>query len=231
MDHLKFLTFVLFLSFFQYSYAQDTKLGYGLLSGVSLNNNSFDLDFPEDYLDYSFSSEYRATIAVGAFVNSIFARNFGLKLMGNYANKGGKTNVSLTSSNNVTAVQRSYVSSLEYFQFSLIPEFLIPFEETTQSSVHFSAGGYYSFLLSASEKFTTDNSLSMEYTIQRDIMDELSGSDAGLVFGAGLNYRHFLLEIIYNLGLSNIVKDESEQSIMNSKNNSISILIGWSGGY
>lgn len=209
MDHLRFLTFVLFLSFFQYSNAQDTKLGYGLLAGVSLNNNSFDLDFPEDYLDYSFSSEYRATVAVGAFANSIFARNFGLKLMGNYANKGGKTNVSLTSSNNVTAVQRSYVSSLEYFQFSLIPELLIPFEETTQSNVHFSAGGYYSFLLSASEKFTTDNSLSLEYTIQRDIMDELSGSDAGLVFGAGLNYRHFLLEIIYNLGLSNIVKDRN----------------------
>ncbi len=168
---------------------------------------------------------------MGAYVNSIFVRNFGLKFMGNYANKGGKTNVSLTSTQNVTGVQRSYVSSLEYFQFSLIPELLLPIEEGTVSNVHFGAGGYYSFLLAANEKFTTESSLSLGYTTERKITDELNGSDAGLVLSAGLNYRHFLLEIKYDLGLSNIVNDNSEQSIMTSKNNSFNILIGWSGGY
>ena len=56
-----------------------------------------------------------------------------------------------------------------------------------------------------------------------DIKDNVSSTDFGLVFGLGVNIQKFLLEVRYNLGLTDI--DEYPDS--NVKNSVIGILAGY----
>jgi hypothetical protein len=231
MKILKFIPLLLFL-FRSDPVAQQTSYSFGFLGGVTLSNNSFQYDFPDDDLDESFTNDNRASFSLGGYFEKFFVRNFGLKLMANYANKGGTTNLSIVANDQeVTSLDRTYSSSLEYIQLSLVPELVVPIEKNSVSNVHFGAGGYYSFLLVATENITAEKPFSNTVSEEKKITNRLNGGDAGIVFSAGLNYRAFLMELRYDLGLSNIVDEDAGQSILSSSTRSLNILVGWSGGF
>lgn len=221
-----------FLFLFQLdAFPQQGKRSYGIFSGVSLNTNSLSLETGNDYLDTSYSNSIKPAFNIGMYAMYDFAPNFGVKLMGQYTNKGGITYMDTYTTSDVTSIERSYRNTINYIQFSLLPQLNLPFsQKSPESKFYFNAGGYLSFKLSASENIYSHTYL-QELTIDKDISHNIAGSDAGLIFGAGIIYKSFLFDLRYDLGLSNVVGNPDLQDVMDINNRSINFSIGYTGGF
>ena len=227
-----FLPFILFLLLTaSRGFPQDGKMNYGIFSGVGLNTNSFEYETASSFLDTSYTNEIKASFNIGLFLTYDFVRNFSLKFQGQYANKGGETNVNTYLLSNTTYVNRTYTNTINYLQFSLLPQLNLPFSKTSdESKAYFNAGGYLSVKLSASENID-NQTLYQQLVIDKDISNSISGSDAGLIFAAGIIYKGFLLDIRYDLGLSNIADDPDFNDAVSIKNRSLNFSLGWTGGF
>jgi hypothetical protein len=211
--------------------SQEEKMSYGIFSGVSLNTNSYDYETGSSYLDTSYTNDTKAAFNLGMYVMYEFVRNFSLKFQGQYTNKGGETNTNTYTVSNTSYVNRTYTNTINYLQFSLLPQLNLPFSKNTaESKAYFNAGGYLSFKLSASENVFS-NTVYQVLNVDKDISSSISGTDAGLIFAGGVIYKGFLLEIRYDLGLSNIADDQNFNDAVNIKNNSLNFSLGWTGGF
>lgn len=207
------------------------KASVGIFSGISLNTNSFEFDDKNNFLDTSYSNDTKSSFNLGMYVIYDFTRNFGLKLQGQYTGKGGISTVNVLYGTSLTPIERSYKSSISYLQFSLLPQVNFPFSELTDESKAFlNAGGYLSFMLSAWE-YMDSETLYQSLNLDKDISNSLSGTDAGFIFGGGLIYKGFLIDIRYDLGVTDIVDDPDLKNILSIKNSSINFSIGWTGGF
>lgn len=223
---------VLFLFLFtSQAFPQNGKYGFGIFSGVSLNTNSYEFDNGNELFDTSYTNDIKTAFNLGLFINYGFSDNFGVKLQGQYTNKGGITKVNSFYSTDLTLIERTYTNTINYFQFSLLPVFNLPFNKnSTNEKAYFNVGGYLSFKLSATESI--ENQTLLQYLdLEKDISSSISGTDAGLIFGAGIIYKGFLLGIRYDLGLSNIVDIQDIEDVLSIKNRSLNFSIGWTGGF
>lgn len=74
-------------------------------------------------------------------------------------------------------------------------------------------------------KATEDFEDSSEDEEEEDIKDDIEGTEFGLVFGAGVSIRNFLVEGRYIAGLTNIAKGEDiDESV---RNRAFAILVGF----
>lgn len=212
--------------------SQEEKMSYGIFSGVSLNTNSYDYETGSSYLDTSYTNDTKAAFNLGMYVMYEFVRNFSLKFQGQYTNKGGKTNNNtFYDESNTTGISRTYTNTINYLQFSLLPQLNLPFSKSTEESkAYFNAGGYFSFKLSASENIYS-NTYFQQLNIDKDISGQVLKSDAGLIFAGGVIYKGFLLEVRYDLGLTNVADDPKIKDAVNIKNNSLNFSLGWTGGF
>ena len=210
---------------------QDQKTSFGIFSGVSLNTNSYEFEDNNNLFDTSYSNSTKAAFNIGMFVTYDFSVNFGIKFQGQYTNKGGISKVNTYYSNDLTMIERTYTNTINYLQFALLPQLNLLFNKNSpDSKSYFNAGGYLSVKLSATESI--DNQTLYQYlNTEKDISNSLSGTDAGLIFGAGIIYKGFLLDIRYDLGLSNIVGLDNVSDVLSIKNRSINISVGWTGGF
>ncbi|MBK8983961.1 MAG: PorT family protein [Ignavibacteria bacterium] len=210
---------------------QDGKMNYGIFSGVSLNTNSFEYETGSSFLDTSYTNEIKPAFNIGLFLTYSFVRNFSLKVQGQYANKGGETNSNTYLLSNTTYINRTYTSKINYLQFSLLPQLNIPFSKTSdESKVYFNAGGYLSVKLSASENIE-NRTITQQLIIDKDITNDVSGSDGGLIFAAGIIYKGFLFDIRYDPGLSDITDNPVLKDAVSIKNRSLNFSLGWIGGF
>lgn len=233
-NYLMLLILFLFL-FSKDAFTQNEKASIGIFSGINLNSNSFEFDDDKNFMDTSYSNDTKTNFSFGMFVIYDFVKNFSIRIQGQYIKKGGITNVNTNyGGNNLTPVNRSYRNSISYFQFSFIPQVNLPLnEKETKSRVYINAGGYLSVKLSANEYITYKRNYLFspeELSTEKDISNSIKGSDAGLVFGAGIVYGKFLIDVRYDLGLTNITKEESLKDFLKIKNRSINISVGWTGG-
>ena len=196
---------------------QNQKTSFGIFSGVSLNTNSYEFEDNNNLFDTSYSNSTKTAFNLGMFVIYDFDVNFGIKFQGQYANKGGVTKVNTFYSNDLTMVERTYTNTINYLQFALLPQLNILFNKNSPDSKAFlNIGGYLSIKLSATESI--ENQTLYQYlNTEKDISKSLSGTDAGLIFGAGIIYKGFLLDIRYDLGLSNIVGIEDVSDVLSIK--------------
>lgn len=210
---------------------QNQKTSYGIFSGVSLNTNSYEFEDKNNLIDTSYSNSTKAAFNLGVFVIYDFTDNFGVKLQGQYANKGGITKVNTFYSSDLTMIERTYTNTINYLQFALLPQLNLSFNKNSpDSKSYFNAGGYLSIKLSATESIE-NQTLYQNLNTEKDISNSLTGTDAGLIFGAGIIYKGFLLDIRYDLGLSNIVGLDNVSDVLSIKNRSINISVGWTGGF
>lgn len=222
----KFLMFlILFLLLFSSdAFTQNDNASIGIFSGINLNSNSFEFDDEKNFMDTSYSSETKTNFSMGVFAMYDIAKNFGIRIQGQYINKGG-----ITKANTYT-IERSYRNSINYIQFSFFPQFNLPLnEKKSKSKAYINAGGYLSVKLSAKEYITYSTDYE-EMSIEKDISNSIKGSDAGLIFGAGLVYGEFLIDVRYDLGLTNITEEAVLKDFLKIKNRSINISVGWTGG-
>ena len=210
---------------------QNQKSSYGIFSGVSLNTNSYKFEGENSLLDTSYTNNTKAAFNLGMFVTYVFAENFGIKFQGQYTNKGGISKVSTFYSNDLTMIERTYKNTINYLQFALLPQLNLLFNKNEpDSKAYFNAGGYLSIKLSATE-YIDNQTLYQNLNTEKDISNSLSGADSGLIFAAGIIYKGFLLDIRYDLGLSNIVGIEDIEDVLSIKNRSINFSVGWTGGF
>lgn len=206
------------------------KASIGFFSGISLNTNSYEFDDKNNFLDTSYSNDIKTSFNIGMNVTYDFARNFGLKLQGQYTSKGGITKVNTLYGASLTQIERVYRSSINYLQFSLLPQVNLPFSELTdESKAFFNAGGYLSVKLSAWEYLESETTY-QSLNLDKDISNSLTGTDAGFIFGGGIIHKSFFIDIRYDLGLTNIVDDPDLKDILSIKNSSINFSIGYTGG-
>lgn len=231
MKNLLYILIMYLLIFSSEAFSQEEKMSYGIFSGVSLNTNSYDYETGSSYIDTSYTNDSKAAFNLGIYVMYEFVRNFSLKFQGQYTNKGGITNTNTYSVPNTSYVNREYTSTINYLQFSLLPQLNLPFSKNSaESKAYFNAGGYLSFQLSASENIFS-NTIYQVLNIDKDISNNIAGTDAGLIFAGGVIYKGFLLEIRYDLGLSNIADDPDFNDAVSIKNRSLNFSLGWTGGF
>ncbi|MBK6772242.1 MAG: PorT family protein [Ignavibacteria bacterium] len=175
-------------------------------------------------MDTSYSNDTKTNFSMGVFVMYDIAKNFGIRIQGQYINKGGITKV------NTYTIERSYRNSINYIQFSFFPQFNLSLDEKkSKSKAYINAGGYLSVKLSAKEYITYSTDYE-EMSIEKDISNSIKGSDAGLIFGAGIVFGKFLIDVSYDLGLTNITEEAAFKDFLKIKNRSINLSVGWTGG-
>ena len=208
------------------AFPQESKSRFGIFSGVSVNMNSYNIDDNSNYLDTLFTSKAKAAFSIGTFFMYDFVKSFSLKLQGLYTIKGGITTYKTFAYS--SSVSRTSRNNLSYLELSLLPQYnLYLFKNNYDHRVYFNAGGYLSFMLSAKENFEVNG----EDEGSSDISGIIDGNDAGLVFGIGIISRKFMLNVSYDLGLTNIVKETADEDFINIKNRSLNISIGFTGGF
>jgi hypothetical protein len=210
---------------------QKSKTAFGIFSGVSLNTNTYSFEAGGNLPDTSYSNDIKYAFNLGMFIAYDLSDNFGIKFQGQYTNKGGISESGTFYSTDLTAISRTYTNTINYFQFALLPQLNLPFSENTpDNKAYFNAGGYLSLMLSATENI--DNETLFQYlNRKKNISNSISGTDAGLIFAAGIVYKGFLFDIRYDLGLSDITDVPALTDILSIKNRSINFSIGWTGGF
>jgi hypothetical protein len=213
------------------AFTQQGKISLGIFSGISLNTNSYQFESGNNFLDTSYSNDIKPAFNLGMFVMYDFVKNFSVKLQGQYTNKGGITKTNTYLLTTTTYIERTYRNTINYIQFSLLPQLNLPFNKnTSESKAYFDAGGYLSVKLSASENID-NQTIFQQLSIDKDITNSITGTDAGFIFAAGIIYKSFQLDIRYDLGLTNIVDEPNLKDVLNINNRSINFSIGWTGGF
>lgn len=210
---------------------KESAISAGIITGVRLSFNSFDYSNESGLLDTTYSDDFRPAYSIGGFLQYNASNNFAVRLYALYSDKGGINQFTTFYSQNTTGISREYTSSVKYFQFSVLPEFVVPFEQNKKNEYFFvGAGPYLSFLLSAKENIESQT-FALQYLEQEKKITELiKGTDFGLSFEAGLVYKGFMFVAAYDLGLTDIVNDAKAGDFLEIKNNSINLTIGWTGG-
>ena len=228
---LAYLLLVLFSS--ELSYSQKVGLSFGVFTGINLSTNYYTYEIPDENSDASFRNDPRTVFSIGGFISASFTKNFEGRFQLQYADKGGVVEINVLPSQNVTSLTRTFTNTIQYLQFSLLPQLNLPIGESLDNSKVFAiAGGYFSTLLKAKENIESETSLqNQQLTTEKKVTDKLNSSDMGLIFGGGVVYKGFLIEVRYDLGLSDIVKDPDVEKVLSISNNSINFTVGYTGGF
>jgi hypothetical protein len=221
---LAYLLLVLFFS--ELSYSQKVGLSYGVFTGMNLATNYYTYEIPDENSDASFRNDPRTVFSIGGFISASFTKNFEGRFQLQYADKGGIVEVNVLPS-------QTFTNTIQYLQFSILPQLNLPIGDSLENSKVFAiAGGYFSTLLKAKEKIESETSLqNQQLTTEKKVTDKLNSSDLGLIFGGGIVYKGFLIEVRYDLGLSDIVKDPDVEKVLSISNSSINFTVGYTGGF
>jgi hypothetical protein len=203
-----------------------SKISFGLQGGYNLS--LYDIEYSGISVSSGVSSsDSYGRFNGGIFLESFIINDFGLRLEAEYIYKGGVVKSHIISSSGLTPIDREYESELQYFSFNLLPFYAKDLSEGIGPA--FYTGTYVSFLTKAKE-FTTQKTYPPfnleELKSERDIKKDLSGMDAGLIFGGAVNIKSFSIGARYYLGLTNIIK---ESAIVNAeaKNRIISFITSY----
>lgn len=138
----------------------------------------------------------------GGFVDIPMSPTFSIQPEIYYAQKGAKFNDTGTD----VSIKLDYVDVPLLLKYTMAGESARPY-----------------FLFGPSIGFSINSELSADG--QSADLDNVASTDFGLVFGLGVNFQKFLLEVRYGLGLSNIIDDDTDPDSLN--NTGIGILAGY----
>jgi hypothetical protein len=168
----------------------------------------------EEYLQYEMKA--RGGLNVGAFIVVPIGSYFALQSEFTYAQKGAKTEPE------VEGVKVKVAMSIDYFEIPALFRFYIPSETNFRPSLY--AGTYFAFKLSSKVKGEAEG-----VKIEGDI-ENVRGTDAGFVFGAGfdfnltaLGHSKIAFDIRYTLGVTSL----STEPNVETKNKVLSFSVGY----
>ena len=201
---------------------------YQFYAGGNMNYQSVKYNFGVRGIDTSYLTDPKYSINFGTAVEFDFPKLLGVKLEVQYSKKSGKIVTNRVGTvPGLTAVQRTYSSSIDYIQLALLPQ--LNLSVITKSKIYFTAGPYYSFSLAANESIL-EQSLLQERSYSKDISGSTQSYDAGLIFGLGFEFTEapnvgFTTGIRYVMGLQNIINTPDKDKI-SMKNNSLNLNFG-----
>lgn len=208
------------------AFTQYSKVGFGIIPGVCVNENSYSFDDKSNYLDTSFTNTPKASYSIGMFAKYDVIKSISIRLQGQFVKKTSKS--SLTSNSSMSSTYWTFDNSISYFQFSLLPQYNLPFFKNDFGNiVYFNGGGYLSFKTGANEYSTADGK---EFS-ENDISSRINDTDAGLIIGIGIISEFFILDVSYSHGLTNIANQTVDEDFLSIKNRSLIISIGYKGDF
>lgn len=208
------------------AFTQYSKFGFGIISGVCVNESSFRFDDRSNYLDTSFTNTPKASYNIGMFAKYDVFKSLSIRLQGQYVKKISKTSLNSYSSSAYTIW--TFDNSISYIQFSLLPQYNLPLSKNDFGNIaYINGGGYLSFRTGATEYLSADGSANSKI----DISNRIKDTDAGLIAGIGIISRFFILDVSYSHGLSNIANQWVDDDFLNIKNRSLIISIGYKGDF
>jgi hypothetical protein len=201
---------------------------YQFYAGGNMNFQTVKYNFGVRGIDTSFSTDPKYSINFGTAVRFDLPRFFGIRLEAQYSKKSGKiVSNRVGTVPGLTAVQRTYGSSIDYIQLGIMPQLNLPV--ITKSNIYFTAGPYYSFMLASNESIL-EETLLQERSYSKDISNNTKSYDAGIIFGLGFEFTEapyigFTAGIRYVMGLQNILETPDKDKI-SMKNNSFNLNLG-----
>ena len=175
--------------------------GFGILVGVNFANLKVDAGGP------SFNFDSRTGLVGGAFVVLPVASRLAIEPGVFYSTQGAKVSGEAFGGGSGTI-------KLNYLQVPVLVRAGVPLAPAV--SLRLFGGPSFGFRQSA--KVRAEG-------MEEDIKEDVESFDAGVVFGAGLDVAHFLVDARYTLGLKNAGKDPQEGESV--KNRVFSIMAGF----
>lgn len=224
---IKFLSLILILFLISSQKTFSQGFSYQFFGGGNISYQSVKYRFGIKGIDTSFTTDPKLSFNFG-FGIKYDLKSFGLKLEAQYLKKSGKITTSRVGEViGFTAVQREYNNSTDYIQLALLPQLNLPV--ITKSNIYINAGPYYSFTLAANET-VYETTLLQQRSYSKDVKDNIQSYDAGMIFGAGLEYTEapyvgFIAGFRYAMGLQNILNIPDKDKI-SMKNNSFNFGVG-----
>jgi hypothetical protein len=201
---------------------------YQFYGGGNVNFQTVKYNFGVRGIDTSYFTDSKYSVNFGAAAKYDFPKLFGIRLEAQYSKKSGKTVSNRVGTiSGLTAVQRTYSSSIDYIQLGLLPQLNLPV--ITKSNIYLTAGPYYSFTLASNESII-EETLLQERSYSKDMSNDIKSYDAGIIFGLGIElteapYLGFTAGIRYVMGLQNILNTPDMDKI-SVKNNSLNLNLG-----
>jgi hypothetical protein len=175
--------------------------GGGVLVGVNLANLTVDTGGP------SVNFDSRKGLVAGVFAVLPLASRLAIEPGVFYSSQGAKVNGEAFGGNLGTI-------KLNYVQVPVLVRAGVPLAPAV--SLRLFGGPSFGFRESAKVRAEGTDT---------DIKEDVESFDAGLVFGAGLDVAHFLVDARYTFGLKNAAKDPAEGESV--KNRVFSIMAGF----
>ena len=193
---------VLFIASFAFSSiitAQQKKVSYGVIGGLNISNQKVDNTFKNEYLDSKLGFH------VGGFTEISLSKSFSLQPEILFSNQG-----SIEDNNSI-----KYTLSENYIKIPLLLNYYIV------DNLKIQAGPQIGFLLSVNRKtevdpnyfnFQTNDLVLEKLETTQDVAESYEVLNFGLNFGAGYELSSgILFNIRYNLGLSDIIKNDNSE--------------------
>ena len=182
--------------------AQAQMTTYGLKGGMTLANLTGDTE----------GLDSKTGFMIGGFAAIPIGESMSLQPEIFYVEKGAKESLTVDIPGEGTQTfegkyKLSYIDIPILFKYTMAGESARP---------HFLAGPSIGFLTSAKYKVEDE---------EEDIKDFVKSMDFGLVFGAGVNFQKFLVEVRYNLGMTNL-NDDPDDPDPSVKNGVWNFLVG-----
>jgi len=186
---------VLFLSANIYSQRRPIELVLGVEGGINIGNFT---GTPDP------SSSSRTGLIAGASLEIGFTKNFAIQTGLRFIMKGAQT----------TGDGVVYVDKLNYLEIPALIRADFPLSEVEP---YLLAGPVLGINMSANEDQTPNGGT----TTTVDISNAISGTDFGLLFGGGVEFKlnkkiDLFAQFGYELGLSNILKNATNQTLKNT---------------
>lgn len=175
--------------------------------GLKFGINQHTLAFSHDRLQSGFESH--SDFIAGAFLNFSISKDFSLQPE-IYISRKGSIRKELTSLED-TYYYKYQISSID---IPLLLKYSIPLKGRIQPFLYF--GPFVGFKRKATFLRIIDHGEEEQFGEREDINEYINSSDYGLVLGGSLEYRvcfgKLILDIRYNLGMANILKDAAALS-------------------
>jgi hypothetical protein len=156
----------------------------------------------------------RVGFAAGAFVELRISPSFAIQPEGMFVVKGGKAE----------ATGATAKAKLSYVEVPLLAKFRIPAKGNGQQfSPHLYGGPFIAFKVDCSISGTDGTTTISGSCDDNDI--HIKSTDFGVVFGVGVEVGRAMIDARYDLGLSKIVDESTDNDV---KNRTLYLLVGWS---
>lgn len=191
---------VAFLAF-SISMAQAQDARFGLKGGAALYSTTASisaLGFSEEE-----TTDFRMGFTAGLFIEKSFSDLISGQVEGLYVQKGGKDEVSGEDFDAGVGTSDGDLL-LTYIDIPVMLKINIPLESNVSPFLY--GGGFAGYLLDASAE-ANGQSAEDEGVEIKDLLTDLN---YGAIFGAGITFGAFTLDIRYDLGLANIFDKDSD---------------------